>query len=120
MTHPDRATTRSLADRAAKRTGHQVVWFAELPRAPRPDPDGAQLRLATDSVRIWSCCHCDKSGPWADGWRYFGSTNSDEEGFAECVTCPACSKAKHHRQGPGPGPTKAELPPTLDDDLFGL
>ncbi len=95
---------KSYASAAEKRTGHPVVWFAALPWTARRDPrKGDSIQAVTESVRVWSCCHCDKSGPWADGWTYLGSILTDDEGFAECVTCPACSKHKHHKQGPGPG-----------------
>lgn len=47
-------------------------------------------------ARTWECSECGHVGPWADGWRWFGSytltgrgAHAAEEPNVERVLCPA-------------------------------
>jgi hypothetical protein len=59
----------------------------------------AAVAIATPSrpVREWTCDGCGRTGPWEDGWRWFGrykisghGASAGETEVIEAVACPAC------------------------------
>ena len=52
------------------------------PAAPAP----VEHYTDTPNGRIWHCGTCGVSGPWEDGWAWYGAA----DGPIEAVTCPEC------------------------------
>lgn len=77
-----RAAHRALIDRQAQRSR-----ATPLPTPTRHFTDGP-------GGRVWHCTGCGVTGPWGDGWEWFGTADDQ----VEYVACPECPRPEQPRE----------------------